>query len=235
MADYIYYDVNEDIFNYIDMDANQRLYNFAMMLQNILPYDDTIVEDILNEMMDNENAIEIVTKPTINHQSKKIWNDVSNFDINYESKCSICLSTNDVGIIETECNHTFHKNCLEKWLEHKKTCPICRKNINLKKLRSEKLQQKSNEPKPKMHSPIPINPPETKISKILTLPLKMDNVVNSTIKSPPRKLKLPRKKPSLPENDLSVAKSLSPQHKSPQTSSIKTGISKTMKTVYGRK
>jgi hypothetical protein len=43
--------------------------------------------------------------------------------------CSICLESLQNGIINTECNHTFHKICLEKWLNLNNTCPYCRNVI----------------------------------------------------------------------------------------------------------
>lgn len=51
--------------------------------------------------------------------------------------CPICIS--DVSPNEyirvLECNHTFHKKCIDKWIkkcildESKMRCPMCRKNI----------------------------------------------------------------------------------------------------------
>lgn len=46
-------------------------------------------------------------------------------------ECSICLSNflvNDV-VISLGCNHTFHNNCIKKWLKLKETCPTCKQNI----------------------------------------------------------------------------------------------------------
>ena len=44
--------------------------------------------------------------------------------------CAICLE----GIEEEEkyslvCNHSFHKLCIRKWFEQKRTCPYCRREI----------------------------------------------------------------------------------------------------------
>lgn len=48
-----------------------------------------------------------------------------------DEDCSICLDklTNDV--VSTECNHLFHKSCIEKWIQTNrstiiKNCPNCR-------------------------------------------------------------------------------------------------------------
>ena len=41
--------------------------------------------------------------------------------------CSICLKKMYCNnSIKTECNHTYHKICLETWLKDKDTCPMCR-------------------------------------------------------------------------------------------------------------
>ncbi|KAG8377350.1 hypothetical protein BUALT_Bualt08G0024000 [Buddleja alternifolia] len=45
-------------------------------------------------------------------------------------ECSICLSEfseGDEGRQLLECKHTFHRDCLEKWLQgYTATCPLCR-------------------------------------------------------------------------------------------------------------
>ena len=46
--------------------------------------------------------------------------------------CSICMehiTSKQLNII-TECGHTFHKQCIDRWLSfHNDICPNCRKNI----------------------------------------------------------------------------------------------------------
>lgn len=50
--------------------------------------------------------------------------------------CSICHQdhpydhTNNKILRKLKCNHVFHINCIEIWLSSKKSCPICRKNLN---------------------------------------------------------------------------------------------------------
>ena len=45
--------------------------------------------------------------------------------------CSICLDDYKEGetIIKLNCNHIYHKKCLEKWLLKNKTCPYCKTEI----------------------------------------------------------------------------------------------------------
>ena len=45
--------------------------------------------------------------------------------------CSICLAIifPETPHINTRCNHEFHKDCIDKWLLIKETCPYCRKSL----------------------------------------------------------------------------------------------------------
>ncbi|KAK7281044.1 hypothetical protein RIF29_08692 [Crotalaria pallida] len=47
-------------------------------------------------------------------------------------ECSVCLSEFKEGekVRKLKCKHTFHKDCLDKWLqEYWATCPLCRKKL----------------------------------------------------------------------------------------------------------
>lgn len=46
-------------------------------------------------------------------------------------ECCICMEqfcTSDM-IVETQCEHRYHKHCLADWLRQARTCPVCRKDI----------------------------------------------------------------------------------------------------------
>mgnify|MGYP001166723081 CR=1 FL=1 len=45
--------------------------------------------------------------------------------------CSVCLDEFKDGdtIKKLNCNHIFHKDCLEPWLNNNRNCPLCRQNI----------------------------------------------------------------------------------------------------------
>ncbi|KAF8377259.1 hypothetical protein HHK36_030634 [Tetracentron sinense] len=62
-------------------------------------------------------------------------------------ECAVCLSEFQEGekIRELKCNHIFHKDCLDKWLQHDSaTCPLCRSPVLPEKIGVEP-QQVENE------------------------------------------------------------------------------------------
>ena len=50
---------------------------------------------------------------------------------NQDEDCSICYESmiDDDDTITTPCNHTFHKDCLKKWVINKNNCPLCRSEL----------------------------------------------------------------------------------------------------------
>ncbi|CAK8561189.1 unnamed protein product [Lathyrus sativus] len=49
-----------------------------------------------------------------------------------ESICCICLvhlSSGSSTPIRLRCSHVFHSDCIQKWNNIKKTCPLCRANV----------------------------------------------------------------------------------------------------------
>lgn len=56
-------------------------------------------------------------------------------DIKDIDMCVICLGKldeRDKNIVSLKCHHRFHYGCISRWSQEKESCPICRKNINLK-------------------------------------------------------------------------------------------------------
>jgi hypothetical protein len=53
--------------------------------------------------------------------------------INIESECVICLDniSKQNNVYDLGCHHTFHKNCIDKWVHYGSTCPLCRNDINV--------------------------------------------------------------------------------------------------------
>ena len=71
-----------------------------------------------------------VLLPLFNKNLSKITvND--NILNNYDNLCSICLIDfkKEEKIIKLNCNHMYHKECIEKWFLKNSNCPFCRKEI----------------------------------------------------------------------------------------------------------
>lgn len=67
----------------------------------------------------------------INKKSLKfVYRTESNPEL---ERCSICLSKFEAGEKVRElvdCNHCFHRHCVEKWLKgYRATCPLCRNMV----------------------------------------------------------------------------------------------------------
>ena len=97
---------------------------------------------------ESEKSDETYLSPLYNLDSFKITNKKLDFtqneyDINclygYNGRpsknkdCAICKNddSKEECIMLKFCNHSFHQNCIDKWFEKNKTCPICRKKYNV--------------------------------------------------------------------------------------------------------
>jgi hypothetical protein len=87
------------------------------------------------------NIFEINTKLTNQLKKrlqKRIEEQTIDDDDNDElTECVICFEDikkcqRDVSC--TKCKHTFHKTCIERWLQNKENCPLCRTNMVISKL-----------------------------------------------------------------------------------------------------
>ncbi|KAK3182989.1 hypothetical protein Dsin_030275 [Dipteronia sinensis] len=69
---------------------------------------------------------------------------------NYGLECAICLAEfEDDSMLRllTVCYHVFHQDCIDLWLQSHKTCPVCRRDLDLPEKTLEKspiLVRRSN-------------------------------------------------------------------------------------------
>lgn len=49
-------------------------------------------------------------------------------NVDTDETCPICLQDNK-GMIKTDCDHVFCKECIKKWLDNNNSCPCCRKDL----------------------------------------------------------------------------------------------------------
>ena len=52
-------------------------------------------------------------------------------DKNEEDECSICLDSLHENVVTTVCKHTFHKECVGRWVKDVRRCPYCAREFTL--------------------------------------------------------------------------------------------------------
>ena len=54
-----------------------------------------------------------------------------------DAECPICFENlrSSKDIVTTNCNHIFHKDCLDSWLIYSNTCPCCRFQLRVQQLK----------------------------------------------------------------------------------------------------
>lgn len=88
----------------------------------------------LNEISNTRRLIELLSNRTIKPLNKNriMCLERVKFNDKMENKeCFICLSDykNEDTLINLQCHHYSHSECMEKWLSITNTCPICRKTV----------------------------------------------------------------------------------------------------------
>ena len=76
-----------------------------------------------------DDLIASVATTSGNSISSSIGDDKHRGKMNKErTKCSICLEDFQCGdVVRTlPCFHSFHKDCIDRWLRSKSICPICK-------------------------------------------------------------------------------------------------------------
>jgi hypothetical protein len=75
-------------------------------------------------------------------------NKINTIDTNAED-CAICLGEvkkSDKNTIILECNHSYHKKCIDLWLVNKQVCPLCLQTVT--NYNPEKVELEINDKKP---------------------------------------------------------------------------------------
>ena len=94
-------------------------------------FSDDILSFNISEDNNNENLTKLVSFIPVFTVKKKIK---SNEDY---IRCTICLSEFEIGEKKSTlpCMHSFHCNCIERWIKKKNYCPICKFTISFENLK----------------------------------------------------------------------------------------------------
>lgn len=127
--------------------------SFYYQLQSSHFYNNSSPQTIITSNTSNQNIINYISNSPIEYNSDNYleWelseNNNSQVSINKlnnnsevsiflrgitkPERCSICYDfIRSFQIIRTlNCQHYFHQKCIDKWLESKTNCPICRSGI----------------------------------------------------------------------------------------------------------
>ena len=64
-----------------------------------------------------------------NHEAVEIIGKIEEIELTEEVICAICLDIVLRGISLPACKHSFHKECIIRWIEIHSNCPYCRISI----------------------------------------------------------------------------------------------------------
>ncbi|KAJ8637335.1 hypothetical protein MRB53_011602 [Persea americana] len=87
-------------------------------------YDDE--EELARAISEHTGVAGPALRSSIKALPSQEFDDRNSFD-----KCNICLDDYSHGVKVTQlpCSHDFHRECIERWLNLTKSCPICRSPI----------------------------------------------------------------------------------------------------------
>lgn len=116
---------NKDDVNNILKHANSQLFRRPQL------FSDDILSFNISEDNNNEALTKLVSYIPVFTVKKKIKSNEDNI------RCTICLSEFEIGEKKSTlpCMHSFHCNCIERWIKKKNYCPICKFKISFENLR----------------------------------------------------------------------------------------------------
>ncbi|XVF15123.1 hypothetical protein REPUB_Repub09cG0122200 [Reevesia pubescens] len=115
-----------------------RLYTMTIVFFTLLLLEVVIlIRSITGGVCDSEKRLITTTQylkfieemnPTIRYSRRSSSRQVDQSN----NECAVCLSELEEGekVRKLKCKHTFHKDCLDRWLQqYWATCPLCRTKV----------------------------------------------------------------------------------------------------------
>ena len=119
--------------NIQNIQDRQELYEYLDLLFLSLSSSRSIPIRHLNRMLHElEELDELYLKLTVlDIEVKEVDKELLKSLKNSETICSICIQDfklkDNIGI--TECDHNYHKECIDEWYLTNDTCPNCRRKL----------------------------------------------------------------------------------------------------------
>ncbi|GMI57516.1 hypothetical protein ScalyP_jg5139 [Parmales sp. scaly parma] len=95
--------------------------------------------------MNSQYSTNVGVPPGVVDKMKVIAFDEQFDDVTYPKECCICMMEFESGngneekdkIVQTQCSHVFHKDCVQSWLGKNQLCPLCRKNLSTEQVQEQ--------------------------------------------------------------------------------------------------
>ena len=64
-----------------------------------------------------------------------------NIPVDVEDDCPICFrQLKFETVVKTNCGHSFHQSCIDRWLENVQQCPMCRTSTHIKRGTTHRIE-----------------------------------------------------------------------------------------------
>lgn len=122
-----------------EMELNEQLFLIEMMEerdnfiqrtgQDAVDPDNMTYEQLM-ELQDKVGKVKVGLSPV---QFSKLKKEQYSPDTHKLNSCSICLSEFETKqeIVKLQCLHLFDTDCLKRWVDDNKSCPICKAEISV--------------------------------------------------------------------------------------------------------
>ena len=91
--------------------------------------------DIRIRINNNNNLILDKINIELLNKTTKLFNIIKLEELQIIKECTICIDDYKIGNIvrQLKCSHTFHQECIDKWLVNNNMCPNCREITSVMK------------------------------------------------------------------------------------------------------
>lgn len=89
-----------------------------------------VFREIGNQLISETTNLEIIDE-ALEEKRLEILGGMLKLPNYKDSPCLICLELfrSNEKAIQLACNHTYHKQCINRWLQQNESCPYCRQKV----------------------------------------------------------------------------------------------------------
>jgi hypothetical protein len=80
-------------------------------------------------------------KNRVHHPQQYCTKHAAMYRLHVPAECSICMESLPTNTRPTKCGHYMHTECLQRWMQHHNSCPVCRHLLKQPKETYVRLKQ----------------------------------------------------------------------------------------------